>query len=198
MAFSNPLNWPVGWPRTERPQWPTFKASFATTMNDLEKVLDALEATNVVITTNQPLRIDGGLRTAAGTTPQDTGVAVYFTRHGKEVCIPCDKFTTVYANLRAVGLTLEYIRRMERYGTSEMVDAAFRGFTALPESIIIPPAPDRVKRPWWVVLGVDRNADPREIKQAYRRAQAVTHPDAGGSEWDFQEVQHAYEEWKAS
>lgn len=137
MAFSNPLRWPLGWPRNQRPIWPTFKASYQTTMQDLESVLEALGATNPVITTNQRLRLDGRMSDARDAIPEDTGVAVYFTRRGKEVCIPCDKFTTVQANLRAVGLTLEYLRRMEKYGTSEMVDAAFRGFTALPETIIM-------------------------------------------------------------
>jgi hypothetical protein len=194
MAFANPLKWPMGWPRNESPVWPTFKATAATTMSDLEKVLDALDAENPVITTNQPLRLDGGLRTAAGTSPDDTGVAVYFTRHGKEVCIPCDKFTTVYANLRAVGLTLEYIRRMERYGTSDMVDAAFRGFTALPESIITPP-PARPHCEWYIVLGVDENANSHDVKAAYRELLKLHHPDVGGDPADMAEIKQAYEEW---
>ena len=69
-------------------------------MNDLENVLEALDCQNPVITTNSPLRLDGGIRTAQGTTPDDTGVALYFVRNDEELCIPCDKFTTVYANLR--------------------------------------------------------------------------------------------------
>lgn len=193
MAFANPLRWPEGWPRNNAPVWPTFKASAATTMQDLESVLDALDAQNPVITTNQPLRLDGGLRTAAGTTPDDTGVAVYFTRHGKEVCIPCDKFTTVYANLRAVGLTLEYLRRMERYGTSEMVDAAFRGFTALPESIIMGPGQVRA---WYEVLQVSQDADPEIVRAAWKRLVSRFHPDnqTTGDPMKFDEVQRAFKE----
>jgi hypothetical protein len=195
MAFSNPLRWPAGWPRAKEQVWPSFKASNQTVINDLESVLDALDATNPVVSTNHPLRLDGGLRTAQGMTPDDTGVALYFTRHGKEVCIPCDKFTTVFGNLRAIGLTLEYIRRMERYGTSEMVDAAFRGFTALPESIIMGPGQSRA---WHEVLQVASDADLSIIRAAYRNLSARYHPDNKdtGDEAKFAEVQRAYNEVK--
>lgn len=193
MAFSNPLTWPAGWPRTEYPTWPTFKASAQTTMNDLERVLDQLDCVNPVITTNQPLRLDGGLRTAQGTTPEDTGVALYFTRNGEELCIPCDKFTTTYANLRAIGLTLEYIRRMERYGTSEMVNAAFRGFKALPESIVMGAG---TALAWWEVLGVNQTAPEEVITGAYRGLIKKYHPDNPdtGNSVKFEQVQKAYRE----
>lgn len=191
MAFSNPLRWPPGWRRDSNPNWPTFKASTQTTMRDLEKVLDSLGCTNIVITTNQPLRLDGGLRTAAEATPGDTGVALYFMRASEELCIPCDKFTTVYANLRAIGLTLEYIRRMERYGTSEMVNAAFRGFKALPEAIIMGPGQARA---WHEVLQVSPDASPEVIRAAYRGLAKSAHPDQGGEPGEFEVLQKALKE----
>lgn len=193
MAFANPLNWPIGWHRTAQREWPTFKALPATIMQDLEKVLDQLDCQNPVITTNHPVRLDGALRTAQGITPDDPGVALYFTRNGEELCIPCDKFTTTYANLRAVGLTLEYIRRMERYGTSEMVNAAFQGFKALPEtSAIVTP----YNRPWNEVLQVTPDADPEIIRAAWKRLVARYHPDNPdtGDSGKFEEVQRAYRE----
>jgi len=44
------------------------------------------------------------------------------------------------------------------------------------------------------VLGVDRDAGPREIHGAYRRRVKETHPDQGGSAAEFQRVREAYEE----
>lgn len=191
MAFANPLNWPPGWKRTQYPAWPTFKATMQTTMADLEKVLDSLDCQNIVITTNQALRLDGGLRTSQEAIPQDTGVALYFMRNGEELCIPCDKFNTVHANLRAVGLTLEYIRRMENYGTSEMVNAAFRGFKALPEAIVLG---EHTARAWWEVLGVSQGAPASVVRAAYKALLHEKHPDKGGSDWEFEELQKAIKE----
>jgi curved DNA-binding protein len=41
-------------------------------------------------------------------------------------------------------------------------------------------------------LGVDRNANPDEIKQAYRRLVSQHHPDKGGDKNKFQEIEQAY------
>jgi hypothetical protein len=79
---------------------------------------------------------------------------------------------------------------MERYCTSQMVDAAFQGLTAIPASASAG-IPVRPKRPWYEVLGVSPDA-PREVIEAAGKAmQRKTHPDAGGSTVDFQEVQEA-------
>jgi hypothetical protein len=194
MAFYNPLQWPPAWKRTNRPAYPTFKADMKTTMDDLEKAVKALQITEIRITTNAPVRLDGGLRTGRDAITDDPGVAFYFTRKGQEVCIPCDKFNTVLGNLRAIGLTLEYIKRMEKYGTSEMVDAAFTGFTALPaNSIVTPPPHGYGPRNWWDVLEVQETASIEVIQGAYNRLLHKVHPDkSGGTEEAFIELQNAY------
>ncbi|MGD2174721.1 MAG: J domain-containing protein [Candidatus Brocadiaceae bacterium] len=49
---------------------------------------------------------------------------------------------------------------------------------------------------YYDLLGVDADATPREIKQAYRRKVRLTHPDLRGPESDaelFQRVRRAYE-----
>ena len=42
------------------------------------------------------------------------------------------------------------------------------------------------------VLGVDESATDREIKKAYRQLSLVHHPDKGGDEEAFREVNAAY------
>lgn len=49
------------------------------------------------------------------------------------------------------------------------------------------------KRDYYEVLGVNRDASPDEIKKAFRRAATQHHPDRGGDEEKFKEINEAYE-----
>ena len=46
---------------------------------------------------------------------------------------------------------------------------------------------------YYETLGVDKSANPEQIKQAYRRLASKFHPDKGGDTARFQEIQTAYE-----
>ncbi len=46
---------------------------------------------------------------------------------------------------------------------------------------------------YYSILGVQKNANPEEIKRAYRRLAAQHHPDRGGDTKKFQEIQAAYD-----
>ena len=46
---------------------------------------------------------------------------------------------------------------------------------------------------YYKILGVDRNASEAEIKKAFRRLAAKHHPDKGGDEARFKEINEAYE-----
>lgn len=49
------------------------------------------------------------------------------------------------------------------------------------------------KRDYYEVLGVGKNASPDEIKKAFRRLAVQHHPDRGGDEAKFREINEAYE-----
>ena len=49
------------------------------------------------------------------------------------------------------------------------------------------------KRDYYEVLGVGKDASPDEIKKAFRRAATQHHPDRGGDETKFKEINEAYE-----
>ncbi len=49
------------------------------------------------------------------------------------------------------------------------------------------------QRDYYEILGVPRNASADEIKKAFRRAAIESHPDRGGDEAKFKEVNEAYE-----
>ncbi len=192
MIDAYPLQWPPAWPRTKWPLRAKFKTPFSYARDQLLRELDLLGATNVVISTNMMTRQDG-LLYAKQRLPDDRGVAVYFTLNGDQQCIPCDKWDQVHDNLQAVRLTVEALRGLERWGAKEMVNAAFRGFKALPESTIVTPYS---AQPWHDVLQVSPSADPDIIKSAYRKLASKYHPDNQdtGDAQMFGKIRRAYEE----
>ena len=191
MINQYPLTWPAGWPRTQNPGRPKFESkTIDWEARDIVRELRLMQATNIIINSNMQYRNDGLPYTRQNVS--DTGVAVYFKLNGEDQCIPCDKWARLEDNLRAIAKTINAMRGIERWGAKEMVNAAFRGFKALPASIITP-APHR---DWWVVLGVSEHANALEVKSAYREALKLHHPDAGGNAADFKEIQDAYKEWQ--
>jgi len=155
--------------------------------------LRKLGATSVVISSNMELRKDG-LPYSAQRRLDDPGVAVYFARlvDGRTVqqCIPCDRWTTVEENLRAIALSVAALRGLERWGAKSMVDAAFAGFKALPERA--------GGVPWWNVLGCEPDASEDRIRDCYRCEAMDRHPDKGGTHEAFIELQRAFREGLAA
>ena len=150
MTYEYPLSWPPGFPRTKYPAQSRFDTPEERVKRNLEFQLDLMDATNVVVTTNSELRRDG--RPYANQHISDTGVVVYFTRKGREQAIARGNWDSIRDNLQAVAKTIEAVRGVERWGTGEMVDAAFAGFTAIPASATAG-IPVRPRRPWYEVFG---------------------------------------------
>jgi hypothetical protein len=186
MIYHYPLQWPIGWPHYEGLRKAGgFAVAYEQAEKELGMELERLGAESAYISTDQQLRVDG--RPRRDSQPATPGVAVYFVRDGKELCIPCDRFNSVRDNIRAISLTLEGVRRMERYGTSQMVEAALSGFTAIPATT----GPHTGPRAWHEVLGVAPDS-PIEVRRAAYRALANSkHPDKGGSNDDWLELQRA-------
>ena len=81
-----PLTWPKDWPRTQ-PRDQRVMASWKKTANQyreaLDKELTRMGAQSFVISSNVPLNLRGAM-TPLTVEPRDVGVAVYFSRKGKE------------------------------------------------------------------------------------------------------------------
>lgn len=195
-----PLDWPVGWERTpeqyRRRAYSTFgHITFDRARRSLLDELRKLKARDVVLSTNQPLRLDGQ-PLAATRIITDPGVAVYITRtDGRQYAMARDAYVEMAANMRSLALAIEHLRGLERHGGDLMVERAFSGFAALP-------APGQ--RPsCWVILGIDpvteaRLLDPalraKAINEAYRAKARVLHPDAGGTDQQMSELNAARNE----
>lgn len=143
-----PLTWPAGRGCTKFPARSKFKVrSFAFVRDELLHELKLLGARNVVLSANLKLRNDG-LPLANQSQPADAGVAVYFDYKGRAVCFACDRWAKVEDNMQAVRHTIEALRGIARWGTGDMVEAAFTGFAQLSATRSAPSV-----RSWWIVLG---------------------------------------------
>ncbi len=195
-----PLEWPIGWKRT--PASKITRSRYSVTPDKALRELFAsaklLGARDMVLSTNIAIRRDG-MPYANAPHPGDAGVAFYWTgRDGKPNVIACDQWKLVHENVRAIGLTLDSLRMIERTGASQVFERAFAGFAALPAST------GPAKRSWWEVLGFKRDESEAQLNwvrsvlsERYRQLARGHHPDSpNGSHEAFVELQAAYDEAK--
>jgi hypothetical protein len=173
MSFdAYPLHWPEGRPRTDR--WrreaAKFDTSFARARDNIVREVQLLAGgrwapdPQLVLSTNIALRKDG-LPLANQRAPDDPGVAAFFLYKKRQ-------------------MSIEALRGIARWGTGDMLEAAFTGFQALP-------APGAAQE-WWQTLGVNQHSTLDEIKAAYRRLASIHHPDRGGSAERMAVINQAY------
>lgn len=175
MKEAFPLYWPESRERTpaEKRQRSQFSGSFDAIRKGLCDDLDRMHATNVIISSNIPLRADGMPRSGVHNIP-DPGIAVYFKdRDGEEMAFACDKYLLTWENMRAIQRTIQAIRSIERWGSSDMMRSAFRGFKAIPE---------KASQGWRDTLGFkpDEAVTLAMVADAFRQLARRHHPDKGG------------------
>jgi hypothetical protein len=183
---AHPLCWPINKPRTKIQVSGSLRTSFVTARNEIVHEVRKLGGTSLVISTNITLRRDG-LPYAAIRQPDDTGVAVYFNYKNKQMCFACDRWIKVESNIQAIAKTISALRGIARWGTGDMMEAAFTGFSALP-------SPNQSKN-WREILGNAKTLD--EAEYSYRLQRSIHHPDKGGNAQTFHEIRKAWEEAKA-
>ena len=162
----------------------------------IRRELELARARTIVISSNLPLNSQGFPYSDGPQRPGgDVGVAVYWTRgllrHDGTTgqvpyCIPCDRWDRIADNLYAIGMSIEALRGMERWGCVT-VEQAFAGFAALPPGSGETANAAPVARPWRVVLGVGPElaglaGDDLLViaRSRHRRLIADAHPDRGG------------------
>ena len=179
MTAAFPLQWPVDKPRNRRPTRSRFNVTFVSARDGLLEEIRMLKGTLPVISTNIELRRDG-LPYAGRAEPNDSGVAVYFQLGNRPMCFACDRWDCVKDNMQAIRHTIAALRGIDRWGSGDMVEQAFRGFVALPPA----------STPH-VILGVDANAGRAEVERAFRSKVKQAHPDCGGSNEQMTELLEA-------
>ena len=97
-----------------------FKASYVTTLDDLEREFAAIRAKDVVIQCyldRDDIRNDGWPRSKA--RPKQPGVIVTFLQGKDVISMPCDTFLDWEQNVRAIALTLHALRMVSQYGVTK-------------------------------------------------------------------------------
>lgn len=188
-ADAYPLAWPEGRPRKQWRDAAKFDTSFARARDNIVREIHLLTGKwpdpLIVISTNIALRRDG-LPLASQRQPDDPGVAVYFTYKKVQRCFACDRWKKVEDNMQAICKTIEALRGVARWGTGDMLDAAFTGFTPLPA-----PA---TRQDWWDVLQCRRDSSFDVARAQYRRLASENHPDRGGDSARMAKVNRAWDD----
>jgi len=174
MIEAYPLHWPVGKPRSKSQARSAFSGSQNDSQNFIINEIRLLGGSNPIISTDIKLRQDG-LPYASQRQPDDQGVAVYFDYKGQQQCFACDRWDLIKYNMKAIGKTIEALRGIGRWGSGDMVEAAFKGFQALPAPICGEP-------PWYEVLGfVEEPNQLFHAEDSFKRLARKYHPDNGGT-----------------
>ncbi len=180
-----PLAWPDGWPRHKgnhdsdtRFKGPTYQ--WNRVYRGIQEEIKRIGGTNIVVSTNQPLRQDGAPY-AQERIIRDPGVAVYFVRDKRAMVMAQDRFWSIIGNMRSLTMAIEGLRQMERHGGAAMMERAFSGFVALT-------APGKS---WWDVLQVKPDATRDVIEANFRRLARDRHPDNGGNHEDMSALNEA-------
>lgn len=190
-----PLDWPLGYKRTQNRKSSTFKQTMDRAQRHLHEEVKRMGGTDLVVSTNLPVRNDGMIYSAyLDKRIDDPGVAIFFKYKKKDVTMCCDKYYRVWENIYALANGIEALRGMDRWGVSEFLERAFTGFAALPAA----GESSASKRMWYDVLHCTMDASPDFVKTAYRHLTKKFDPTNGSvkDEVRFKEVIDAYKEYQ--
>lgn len=166
-------------------EYSRFRAPLRDTLELLSREMGQLQAAHIVIELDiedRDIRLDGYPR--ANARIGNPAVAVSFeSRYGPLRYATCE-FTEWRDNLRAIALSMQALRSVDRYGVSRRGEQ-YQGWKALPVST--DPA-DAIQTRAQAEDYLDERWD-----GDVRRALFETHPDRGGDTDEFRKVQRARE-----
>lgn len=192
------MDWPDGlktgpigeWPgvMTSRRTLSPFSATLTSTLALLKRELRELGAKN----TEMLIAISPGAFTLAGrpyanAKPDHPGIILSFDTSFGHLSYPADQYTTWQDNLRAVALSLEALRKVDRYGVTKRSEQ-YRGFLAIEATAAPAGFATADAALTWLGRVTDTNPLANPPYVVLRKAQRRAHPDAGGDTALFQRV----------
>lgn len=173
-----------------------FKAGYNDTLNLLKKELANLRASNVVL----QLDLEAGqFRKSDGlpysdAEPESSAIVLSFNTPlaTTPLMYPCDTYMYWQDNLRAIALSLENLRAVNRYGVTKRGEQ-YRGFQALPSprGVMPPEAAARVLADFSSFDADYILTDRDGVEGAWREAAKNVHPDTGGDDDTMRKVNEA-------
>jgi hypothetical protein len=156
----------------------TTQKSWARTQQELASEFDKWRVTEW--TTNYPrgARLEGRSQSEL-----DRTVTLSYTKNGKQINLTMSSQARAVDNLRALYLSIEAMRMIEKRGLSEAVQSAYTQIAA----------PKQKRSPYEVLMILENS--PLDVAEAvYKNLAKKFHPDAGGNVEQFKELQAAIEE----
>lgn len=185
-------------PLTSPRQRSRFGARFSDTLELLDRELRLLDPKShgypdtvlQMALREEDFRLDGLPRSTA--KPDHPGIVLSISpRRGAPLAFPCDTFTDWKDNLRAVALTLEALRKINRYGVSN-TGQQYTGWRAIESGSSVPAAygAQEAAHLIWIIAEMPAEndplsrlrSDPDVTKKVVRAAKARAHPDRNGGD----------------
>ena len=206
LQFEPLEQWPDGQLRTDpgyRRRGP-FRATYSDTLDLLDHELRQIGAESVVLQVDiagSNIRLDGLPYANARIGGDEPGVVLSFEAGGDSFMYPCDSYLDWRDNLRAIALTLEKLRAVDRYGVAQRGEQ-YVGWKAIPEDVDRRLSAKDAARIIARTAGVgdgkveaaigDILGGRKLFQAAYRQAAGYAHPDRpGGTEAAFHRLQTA-------
>jgi len=194
MKDTDNIDWPDEFERTDPSDREPYSGGFRVTRSTaFGNVLDELRTWDGVT----DVQLDSGAehqkrnpnKPYANASYDDPGVVVRFTKDGEEMAAACDRWDNPRDNAQDLYHYLHETRMQEQRGTVTAESEYDK--LRLPsgdEDAVAAGSP-----PAYATLGVDPDASQAEIQAAFREKLKERHPDHGGSEEQFAELQDARE-----
>lgn len=184
------VEWPAAFgertPARDREKNRSYEVTLSKAFSDLESELDKLGVDDFRYSFDAQQRQRDG-RPYARASPDDPAFVLRWTKQGEQYAVACDRYSRLRDNVRTVGLYVREKRMMEkrdvRTGETEF------------SNLRLPSGEEAVaaEAPPHVVLGVEADAGPQRVRDAFRDLAKETHADAGGSTEEFIRIKEAKE-----
>lgn len=191
----------VAWPGAANPdpRSSPFRAKFSDTSKTFAFEMFKFKATDIVLEMfirERDIRNNGWIREEARAFQPGVIVSFKSQQAGGAVRFPCDTFDDWRDNLRAIALSLEALRKVDRYGVTKRAEQ-FAGWKAIPATtgptMTAQAAAQLIEDTTFGYFADNILQDAPYARKAIRAAINVTHPDKqpNGDRTEYDKVEVA-------